>query len=725
MVYPDQKPYKYITCIIDNMSIHEDIRSLHFVTAKRGFIPSEVASRLPRLEATLSLLTQGYRSTTDPLGVFPGMQYGEGSKSTDRRSVDLENDAGTKCRSSKDHIEHAWSTDIQERIVQLYFQLVRIDIDTQWENIRVPLESLLRTLSESPNESIGGSAALLRNANASQGTDPQERPQGTVGAPGCFATGDTRNGSKGYEYPMYISVLFRMLLHTRDIVSGKGEYALAYRMILSWYTYFPALAVHALKTFVISDDDESQPFGSWKDMKCMADVCKQQTGNARHELIQMCIQWINAQLKIDSADSADSKDSPISLCAKWVPREGSRYAWLFKALAEDYYSDTKEKSARSVDFDRFPGENRRETFRTDTESAKKKAYTHYRKLLAGLNRRLDTVQIKQCGNVWADIDHHKTTSITLSRNSKAFLNLTQKKEERSDRPDRIECARKFKEYVDSRVQRGLDVKGGRMGMNDFTKRAMALTKHIYDDEEDTISINGNQTEIDLLNAQWRSNAASQQMGNMVNMVNMVAMVDTSSSMTGDPLHAAIALGIRVAEHSVLGKRVLTFSTTPTWHNLEGKYDFVSMVDSLQGAAWGGSTNFYAALKLILDALVDQHVPPADAEGLVLAIFSDMQIDLADSSYARAGMHDTIRQMYQDAGYTCPHILFWNLRSTSGFPCMSSTPNTSMMSGFSPALLNVFCEKGPEALKTATPWNMMLETLNAPRYTTSRQYRSET
>jgi hypothetical protein len=583
----------------------------------------------------------------------------------------------------KDHIEHAWSTDIQERIVQLYFQLVRIDIDTQWENIRVPLESLLRTLSESQKDDVTSDGSVDRRLS----------------------------------YPMYISVLFRMLLHTRDIVSGKGEYALAYRMILSWYTYFPALAVHALKTFVISDDDESQPFGSWKDMKCMADVCKQQTGNAHHELILMCIQWINAQLRIDSeasasADSSDSKDSPISLCAKWVPREGSRYAWLFKALAEDYYSETFRTDTE------FPYDSLRETCQslhsvpTFPWSAKKKAYTHYRKLLSGLNRRLDTVQIKQCGNVWADIDHHKTTSITLSRNSKAFLNLTKKKEERSDRPDRIECARKFKEYVDSRVQRGLDVKGGRMGMNDFTKRAMALTKHIYD--EDTISTKKNQTVMDLLNAQWRSNAASQQMGNMVNMV---AMVDTSSSMTGDPLHAAIALGIRVAEHSVVGKRVLTFSTTPTWHNLEGKDDFVSMVDSLQGAAWGGSTNFYAALKLILDALVDQHIPPADVEGLVLAIFSDMQIDLADSSYARAGMHDTIRQMYQDAGYTCPHILFWNLRSTSGFPCMSSTPNTSMMSGFSPALLNVFCEKGPEALKTATPWNMMLATLNAPRYTT--------
>jgi uncharacterized protein with von Willebrand factor type A (vWA) domain len=36
---------------------------------------------------------------------------------------------------------------------------------------------------------------------------------------------------------------------------------------------------------------------------------------------------------------------------------------------------------------------------------------------------------------------------------------------------------------------------------------------------------------------------------------MIAMVDVSGSMEGDPMNAAIALGIRTAEKSLLGKRV--------------------------------------------------------------------------------------------------------------------------------------------------------------------------
>jgi hypothetical protein len=581
------------------------------------------------------------------------------------------------------HVEHAWVTageaaettagttteetteennkDLQEQLTQLFFQLVRTEETEKLDQLMIRLESILKTLSKTP---------LHPNTTH------------------------------------YLDILYRMMLQTRDTVSGKGEYALAYRMVLSWYKYFPALAVRALESFVLPPPEtpSKQPFGSWKDMKCMAELCKKTTGNEQHELIQTCIRLINVQLKEDTVNNLVSEPNTttnsttnISLCAKWVPREGSRYAWLFKALSVDFYS----------------------SYIFDNSLAKKKAYMNYRKMLANLNRQLDTVQIKQCGNVWADIDHHKTTSITLSRNKKAFLNLTKKGDEvRSDRPDRIECAKNFTEYINERVKTGKTIKGRHVGMNDFTKLAIELIdKTEYDSDNVVEQIQQHGTEIELLNAQWRSNSAAI---NPLKLGNMVAMVDTSTSMTSDksgPLHAAIALGIRVAEKSVLGKRVLTFDTTPTWHNLEGKEDFVSMVESLKYAKWGGSTNFYAALKLILDALIAQQVPPKEVEGLVLAVFSDMQIDVADRTYQQQSMQATIHHMYQEAGYTCPHILFWNLTSTSGFPCLSSTPNTSMMSGFSPALLNIFCEKGVEALQTATPWSMMLDVLNHERFST--------
>jgi hypothetical protein len=154
------------------------------------------------------------------------------------------------------------------------------------------------------------------------------------------------------------------------MVSGKGEYTLSYWMILSWYKYFPAVAVYALKYFVLSPSDEQlvserssqqlttvstvgahcnlvgsatdgiqpHPIGSWKDMKRMAELCKTRTGNENHEIIQTCIRLINTQLKEDMIVDVSDSEAKISLCAKWVPREGSRYSWFFKALAEDFYN---------------------------------------------------------------------------------------------------------------------------------------------------------------------------------------------------------------------------------------------------------------------------------------------------------------------------------------------------------------------------------------------------
>ena len=106
--------------------------------------------------------------------------------------------------------------------------------------------------------------------------------------------------------------------------------------------------------------------------------------------------------------------------------------------------------------------------------------------------------------------------------------------------------------------------------------------------------------------------------------------------------------------------------------------------------------------------------------MVLTILSDMQIDQADRS--AASLIDLIEEKYAQAGirvcgkpYKPPHILFWNLQSGVGFPTLSTKKNTSMMSGFSPALLNLFCEQGLSALQSASPWSLFMKSLENPRY----------
>jgi hypothetical protein len=535
------------------------------------------------------------------------------------------------------HLEHKWSNEIKEKIIQLSFQLVRSN-ETAMKNVFEEFEKLLVSIIDIKI------------------VDPE-------------------------KYNLYVSIVLRLICQTRDIVAGKGEYALAYGLLFHLYTYLPDKAMQILEKFVNLSDTE-KPYGSWKDIKYFVHYCKQNGSNSQHQMIQQCIELINQQLK---KDIKLEKDADISLCAKWVPREGSKYAWFFRLLAKDYFKDHVFMNSAKKDESKI--------------KAQQKCYMEYRKILVGLNRKIDTVQIKQCRNSWADIDHNKTTSVTISRNKNAFLNVTKSNEQRSELPDRIICAENFKSYIEQRIKCGKEVKGQNVGLNHFTKQALDIGRN-----------KNVQTEIDLLNSQWRSNSELN-----LGLGKMIAMVDTSGSMCGEPIEVAIALGIRVAEKSILGKRVLTFSANPKWHNLEENPDFFSMVQNLKSAEWNMNTNFYAALELILNSMVENNIPPEESEGLVLAVFSDMQIDEADRNFKSGTMYENIQKRYQQFGYHCPHILFWNLSYSSGFPCLSEQKGASMISGFSPILLNLFCEKGIEAIETITPWNLLIESLNHKRY----------
>ena len=248
-------------------------------------------------------------------------------------------------------------------------------------------------------------------------------------------------------------------------------------------------------------------------------------------------------------------------------------------------------------------------------------------------------------------------------------------------------------------------------VDSVVKDALELTKPYFNVD--------NKSEADLLNMQWDENSKLNSA-----LTNMIAMVDTSGSMECDnglPLHSAIGLGIRIAEKSKLGKRVITFNAKPEWVDLEG-LKFTEMVSKIRGSAWGMNTNFDAAFDMILQTAIANNISPYEMQNFVLLICSDMQIDQAQISNSGT-MYDRMRNKYAEAGlrtkyqtpYTLPHIVFWNLRSTTGFPSLSTAENTSMLSGNSAVLLNNFSDKGPAVLKDLTPWKMLETQLSNVRY----------
>jgi len=430
------------------------------------------------------------------------------------------------------HQEYSWSSDVREKVLQLSFQLTRTQDISELES---QLRSILTILTNPTSVAVEA------------------------------------------VYKELLITLYKMIGHTRDIIDGKGECLLTYMMIYTWYDFYPELSTFALLTCVLPDFDvetrsykKIHPYGSWKDIKYFCNFCKKRGISVDHPIMTYAFMLIDAQLNLDKEAYDEKRFEDISLLCKWIARETSeKFGWIYDSLSS-YHFIHYLKTAKNPE---------------SMRKARNKAKMDYRKLIASINRSLETIQISQCSGEWSHINFDRTTSISFVKQKKAFLNLKKDGSQRSDLEDRIKCADNFKDHVGKAVRGEKEIKGKRVGLHTFTEQAFQLLSQNKN--------SGTQTEIDLLNSQWKDN--SSQNGQLQNFV---AMVDTSGSMIGDPLNAAIALGYRVAEKSTIGKRVMTFSCCPTWVNLDQCDNFVNAVDELRKANSQMNTNFYNALNLM-------------------------------------------------------------------------------------------------------------------------------
>jgi hypothetical protein len=568
------------------------------------------------------------------------------------------------------HKEYTWSKSIQERILQLSYQLTRTQEEETLDKLSMEYKKLLKEVFYSNKES------------------------------------EELTNFKGY--------LIALIPYTRDIIAGKGEYNLNYNLIstlalvvdenrVQETTYhMEQLLFNAIRTNVQLEGFH-HPYGSWKDMKYLLNHLWYVFG--QEKLIKMPLFNFILELYCDQLRVDIDSETP-SLCARWVPREKSRkFGWITKYIASTYYESS---------FRRYETESE---VTGPSSLSIRKCLTHFRKLVAGINNRLKTPQINFCNGDWKNINFDKdVTSITLAKMRKAFQYVDEDsnvKDEQNE--DRMKCRENYLNYLQECSKGEKTIKNARVGIIDMIKQATKVGKNKY-----VRSINQEENKLleTSLNLQW------EEAGKLIsNMDKYVAMVDTSGSMEGDPINAAVGLGIRIAENSSLGKRVLTFSSHPQWINLEDKEGLVEMATCIESnSSWGMNTNLASAAKLILDACIVKNLTPEEVEGIVLVILSDMQIDKADSN--ANSITDLLTTMFEEGGkrtshkkpYKRPKILFWNLRSTGGFPALSFTENVSMVSGFSPMLLNNFCIEGISSLDKFTPWSILTEQLKNERFT---------
>lgn len=498
-----------------------------------------------------------------------------------------------------------------------------------------------------------------------------------------------------------INMLASLLFQTRDVSGGKGEYALFYELLTVWDEYMgeaqvkgvlePMLALLLDKDVANSvwDAKQAHCYGSWKDFKYILEKIRTSRGLTTTQAVRDIHESAIARFLIDLALSrlkaVASADSSTCLIARWLPREKSQFGWQAKVLASGFSCGRHKMSNEA-------------------------ALRLYRQTIARLNRDLGTVQINQCAGTWANIDFDKEcTSITMARQKKAFVCEGSNKQA-SEIEDRQKCKENYTKYLYDCKSGDKKIKAARTSPGDMVKAFW--NGHVV-----------SQTDVDTYNLMWKQQHEISGMA----LKNCVPILDTSGSMTWEncPLYDATAIALKIAESSSLGKRVMTFSNTPSWINLQDTTTIQEMVQAVieRSHDVGMSTNMQLAFQMVCDACVSKDMTPEEVEDVCLVVLSDMQANEGTQSTGTDILENVVRKMFHDAGlrttharpYSPPSLVWWNMRTTNGAPCSTTSKNTVMMSGYDATVLSTVMESGIDGLKQMTAWDNLQKLLSKERY----------
>jgi hypothetical protein len=481
------------------------------------------------------------------------------------------------------------------------------------------------------------------------------------------------NNSKEMEQDAFL-----LAFMTRNIRGGKGERDIARVMFNVLYNYRPELMLYLI--------DLIPYYGYWEDLFKIWD----ESGNfaVQNQIKKIVI----SQLQEDIKNMKENK--LISLLAKWIPRH-KRDKHISKILSIELISDEECKSSYSY------------------------RMKLYNKLVTKLNSYLNTIEIKQCAHDWKSIDPAKVPGRALAKYRKAFFN--QKLNEVNivrfpNDPDRIDCANRFKEYMERAIKNEVKVKGADVVTPDEIYHRVCMT---FDDSEENKNVQ---------RAQWISIREKIKECGQFNKT--LAMMDLSGSMAGKPVEVSIALGVLLSQLSPgFIKSALSFDSTPQWLTLpqtDDIYEIFKYVNEC-GLGVGLSTDFQKAMELILMKYKTDRTP-IDLAYDDIVVFTDMAWDAACGSneiscysgnsyrhHVKTNEWQThiemIRECFKRAGedmfgegngYKPPRIVIWNLRpGCNDFHAQADTPGVIMFSGWSPSLFKYIMKNG---FKVQTPYD---------------------
>lgn len=515
------------------------------------------------------------------------------------------------------------------------------------------------------------------------------------------------NMDKKKEYTGY---LVKLLFKIRDIHEGNGERDIFYKLLLRLYSTQPSIVEYSLIFLVggydFNNDNEKfkdAPPGSFLDLNNLYKMCYQNNSNNIYDnLMEFILDLYKNTLLLDNC--SELVDYP-TLASKWAPRENSS---LNKTCKMAHKLTNKLCNNYTVN------------------SHKLRAY---RNLLNNVSQKLNILEKYMCANDWDGIEVKNIPSKALIKYIKALKYINKDGTIRTpSKEDRLRLRDRILEELDKCTTDPTNSRINVATLMPYELVSPFINNYYYNDtstKEDASSYN-------LLWDKYVSDFKKNMSGSIKPGL---CIADVSGSMFGLPLQACLSLSLLLSEiiEGPLKNKVITFTEEPTWHEIKGN-NLEEKVKNMCSAEWGQSTNFGKVLDLILNTAIQNKLKSSELPE-VLYVFSDMQWDAAAGSsgithnnnnnnynyyYQPSKKPDMfltgfelIEKKYNDAGYTMPHIVFWNLKGTDNFNNKSDQKGTTMMSGFSSNMFKLFLEGvfKPEN----TPWDTLKDKLETDRY----------
>jgi hypothetical protein len=465
-----------------------------------------------------------------------------------------------------------------------------------------------------------------------------------------------------YNNKTFISLMFylrnirKATLHCTKLQKGKGERMLSYYMAI-W------LLEHHEDVFILNCRILIEDLGYFKDCLNMARIAKDR--NMTDHQINLILYPMASALMLDESKIIKSHLSgnpdvslELSLAHKWAPRQGKAFSEFIPYL------------------------------RKLCNITGQKPQEQWRKYIRAIAQKKITTENLMSAREFDKINFSAVPSKAFNLYKKAF----------AKRGDTKERFAEFIKQVRSNEKKIHVILHPHEILNQYLTGTAGI---LHNQERD---------EHPATEAQWKcftDEALEYKTG-----INFIPMIDVSGSMFHNeamPARVALTMGILMSlmNKGVFHRKAITFSSIPITMDITGdtaKDQINSILNVLYKPGHEGgsafSTNFVAAFEEFLNLCKKNDVSPDIVANTRIVAFSDMQFNAADAYFDNSEFTgvktplNAVRELFKDAGYEMPQLIFWNVSGTlNNVPCSFGDTNVATVSGFEPNMINYFMQSG--------------------------------